>query len=100
MVEQNKAMFLHELRKTVWSNFLEAIPYMPIEIINFPRWFPFNIYKISYWSRTVLIPLLIIMDKKPLANNPNGTDIQELFKNLGDLLKKLNLQIIKILCFF
>ena len=58
-----------------------AVPYMPIEIIKFPNWFPFNIYKISYWSRTVLIPLLIIMNKKPLANNPNGIDITELFVN-------------------
>ncbi len=58
-----------------------SIPYMPIEIINFPRWFPFNIYKISYWSRTVLIPLLIIMNKKPLANNPNNISIEELFIN-------------------
>ena len=51
----------------------DSIPYMPIEIMKFPKWFPFNIYKISYWSRTVLVPLLIIMNKKPLANNPNGT---------------------------
>ena len=64
----------------------EAIPFMPIEIINFPKWFPFNIYKISYWSRTVLIPLLIIMDRKPLANNPNGIDIQELFVKSGRLI--------------
>ena len=60
----------------------ESIPYMPIEIMKFPKWFPFNIYKISYWSRTVLVPLLIIMNKKPLANNPNGTFLlSELFKN-------------------
>ena len=57
----------------------QSIPYMPIEIIKFPNWFPFNIYKISYWSRTVLVPLLIVMNKKPLANNPNGVDITELF---------------------
>ena len=57
----------------------KAIPYIPIEIIKFPKWFPFNIYKISYWSRTVLIPLLIIMHKKPIANNPNGVSIDELF---------------------
>ncbi len=58
-----------------------AIPYMPIEIINFPKWFPFNIYKISYWSRTVLVPLLIIMHKKPTANNPYNISIDELFLN-------------------
>ena len=60
-----------------------SIPYMPVEIINFPKWFPFNIYKISYWSRTVLIPLLVIMNKKPLANNPNNISIEELFINLN-----------------
>jgi squalene-hopene/tetraprenyl-beta-curcumene cyclase len=60
-----------------------CIPYMPVEIINFPKWFPFNIYKISYWSRTVLIPLLVIMNKKPLANNPNNISIEELFINLN-----------------
>ena len=59
----------------------DSIPYMPIEIMKFPKWFPFNIYKISYWSRTVLIPLLIIMNKKPLANNPNNISIDELFKD-------------------
>ena len=56
-----------------------SIPYMPVEIINFPKWFPFNVYKISYWSRTVLIPLLVIMNKKPTANNPNNISIEELF---------------------
>ncbi len=66
-----------------------AVPYMPIEIIKFPNWFPFNIYKISYWSRTVLIPLLIIMNKKPLANNPNGIDITELFVNPRDPISKI-----------
>ena len=58
----------------------KSIPFMPIEIINFPMWFPFNIYKISYWSRTVLVPLLIIMHRKPAANNPQNISISELFK--------------------
>jgi squalene-hopene/tetraprenyl-beta-curcumene cyclase len=59
----------------------ESVPFMPIEIIKFPKWFPFHIYKISYWSRTVLIPLLIIMHEKPVASNPNAIDIDELFTN-------------------
>ena len=67
----------------------EAVPYMPLELINLPKWFPFNIYKISYWSRTVLIPLLIILDKKPLANNPNGVDIQEIFIKPGRLIDEI-----------
>jgi len=66
-------------RQISWN----SIPYMPVEIINFPKWFPFNIYKISYWSRTVLIPLLVIMNKKPVANNPNNISIEELFINFN-----------------
>ena len=58
-----------------------AIPVMPIEILNLPKWFPFSLGKISYWSRTVIVPLLIILFKRPLANNPNGTGIKELFKD-------------------
>ena len=52
---------------------------MPIEIMSLPDWFPFHISKISYWSRTVVVPLLIIMDKKPEAKNPNKVFIDELF---------------------
>ncbi len=63
-----------------------SIPYMPIEIINFPKWFPFNIYKVSYWSRTVLVPLLIMMYKKPQANNPNCISIDEIFKKKGKFI--------------
>jgi len=65
-----------------------AVPFMPIEIMKFPKWFPFNIYKISYWSRTVLVPLLIIMHKKPLANNPNSISINEVFLKPSHTLNK------------
>src|SRR5207249_6497553 len=35
-----------------------AVPVMPVEIMLLPTWFPFHIDKISYWSRTVIVPLL------------------------------------------
>src|SRR5437016_105732 len=38
-----------------------AVPVMPVEIMLLPRWFPFHVEKISYWSRTVLVPLLVLM---------------------------------------
>ena len=56
-----------------------AIPVMPIGIMSLPRWSPFNILKVSYWSRTVIAPLLILMSEKPCAANPDGIDIHELF---------------------
>ena len=56
-----------------------AVPVMPVEIMLLPRWFPFHLNKVSYWSRTVLVPLLVLMAKKPLARNPRGITIRELF---------------------
>ena len=38
----------------------KQIPALPPELIFIPTWFPFNIYEISYWSRTILIPLSVI----------------------------------------
>jgi squalene-hopene/tetraprenyl-beta-curcumene cyclase len=56
-----------------------AVPVMPVEIMLLPRWFPFHLDKISYWSRTVLVPLLVLMALKPRARNPRGIGIAELF---------------------
>ena len=56
-----------------------AVPVMPVEIMLLPSWFPFHIDKISYWSRTVLVPLLVLMALRPSARNPRGVGIAELF---------------------
>jgi len=56
-----------------------AVPVMPVEIALLPKWFPFHLDKVSYWSRTVIAPLLILMSKKPTAINPRQIDIRELF---------------------
>jgi squalene-hopene/tetraprenyl-beta-curcumene cyclase len=56
-----------------------AVPVMPVEIMLLPKWFPFHLDKISYWSRTVIVPLLVLMAKKPLARNAEGVRIDELF---------------------
>jgi squalene-hopene/tetraprenyl-beta-curcumene cyclase len=56
-----------------------AVPVMPVEIMLLPRWFPFHINKVSYWSRTVLVPLLVLMALRPKARNPRRVTIGELF---------------------
>ena len=56
-----------------------AVPVMPVEIMLFPKWFPFHLDKISYWSRTVIVPLLVLMALKPRARNPKNVRIDELF---------------------
>ncbi|MGR9051870.1 MAG: squalene--hopene cyclase [Gammaproteobacteria bacterium] len=56
-----------------------GVPYIPVEIMLFPKWFPFHIDKVSYWSRTVMIPLFVLCTLKATAKNPNKIDILELF---------------------
>jgi squalene-hopene/tetraprenyl-beta-curcumene cyclase len=63
-----------------------AVPVMPIEIMLLPKWFPFHIDKISYWSRTVIVPLLVLLAKKPRARNPKGVRIDELFLEPPDTI--------------
>ncbi|KVT46136.1 squalene--hopene cyclase [Burkholderia multivorans] len=56
-----------------------AVPMMPVEIMLLPQWFPFHLSKVSYWARTVIVPLLVLNAKRPLAKNPRGVRIDELF---------------------
>ncbi|RDS79429.1 squalene--hopene cyclase [Dyella monticola] len=56
-----------------------ATPYVPVEIMLLPRWFPFHIDKISYWARTTLVPLTILCSLKAKAANPRKVHIRELF---------------------
>ena len=56
-----------------------AVPVMPVEIMLLPMWFPFHLAKISYWARTVIVPLLVLRSLKPKARNPKQIRIDELF---------------------
>jgi squalene-hopene/tetraprenyl-beta-curcumene cyclase len=56
-----------------------GIPAMPVEIMLLPRASYFNVWEISYWSRTVLIPLLIVMDRRPVHPVPRGREVDELW---------------------
>jgi squalene-hopene/tetraprenyl-beta-curcumene cyclase len=56
-----------------------AVPYIPVEIMLMPKWFPFHIDKVSYWSRTVMVPLFVLCTVKPLARNPRQIHVRELF---------------------
>jgi squalene-hopene/tetraprenyl-beta-curcumene cyclase len=56
-----------------------SVPVMPVEIMLLPAWFPFHIAKISYWARTVIVPLVVLQALKAKARNPRGVRIDELF---------------------
>lgn len=57
----------------------KGVPALPPEMILLPRWFPLSIYTVSYWSRTVIVPLLFIYHHKPLVELPPEKGVQELF---------------------
>jgi len=75
-------------RANVFTRFLLAqfeqipwhgVPYIPVEIVLLPGWFFFNIARVSYWSRTVMVPLFILFTLGVTAANPGGVDVRELF---------------------
>jgi squalene-hopene/tetraprenyl-beta-curcumene cyclase len=57
----------------------DAVPAIPPEIVLFPNWFYFNIYEISSWSRSILVPLAIIYAKKPFKRIAPEQGIDELY---------------------
>ncbi|MBY0612468.1 MAG: squalene--hopene cyclase [Beijerinckiaceae bacterium] len=65
-----------------------AVPVMPVEIMLLPKWFPFHLDKISYWARTVIVPLLVLMALKPQAKNPLSVGIAELFVTPPEAVKR------------
>ena len=56
-----------------------GVPVMPPEVVLFPNWFPINIYEFSSWARTTVVPLLIVLDKKPIRPVPESAKIDELY---------------------
>ncbi len=57
----------------------QGIPSMPPEIILAPKRFYFNIYAVSYWSRVVIVPLLIIFAHRQVCEISPEEGIDELF---------------------
>ena len=62
-----------------------AVPVIRIESLLLPKWALFHIDKVSYWSRTVMVPLLILAALKPTASNPRRVHIKELFVNPAEV---------------
>jgi squalene cyclase len=68
-------IYLSLLEQFDWSE----VPALPPEIVLLPRFFYFNIYEISYWSRAILIPLSILYAKRPRFGESLGISIREIF---------------------
>ena len=56
-----------------------ACPAVPPEAVLLPEWFPVNLYRVSAWSRTMIVPLSLMWAFKPLREVPSGRGVAELF---------------------
>lgn len=57
----------------------EHCPAVPPEAILLPTWLPVNIYRVSAWSRTILVPLSIVWAHRPVRRIDDQRGIKELF---------------------
>ncbi|WP_068087336.1 squalene--hopene cyclase [Novosphingobium rosa] len=57
----------------------QVVPTIPPELILAPKWFPVHLLKMSYWARTVVVPLLVLCALRPLAKNKRGIKVDELY---------------------
>ena len=57
----------------------EQCPAVPPEIVLLPQWFPVNLYAVSVWSRTMIVPLSIISAMRPVRRVDPRQGIRELF---------------------
>lgn len=54
-----------------------GIPTLPPWFMFLPKWFPLNIYTMASWARSSTVPLLVVIDKRPVYNL--GIHADELF---------------------
>src|SRR5690606_26342418 len=57
----------------------DQCPAVPPELVLIPKWLPFNIYDMSAWSRTIVIPLSLLWAFRPVRRLPPELGIYELF---------------------
>jgi squalene-hopene/tetraprenyl-beta-curcumene cyclase len=62
-----------------WS----SCPAVPPEMMLLPSWAPFNVYRMSSWSRTIVVPLSIIWAHRPSCPVPTHASIDELWTDRG-----------------
>lgn len=65
-----------------------ATPAMPVELMLMPKWALFSVWNMSYWSRTVIAPLVLLVSLKPRAVNRHNIHVQELFVTPPEQIKE------------
>lgn len=62
----------------------ELCPAVPPEMVLLPDWLPFNIYRMSAWSRTIFVPLALVWAHRPVRQIDTEQGIGELFLRSPD----------------
>jgi squalene-hopene/tetraprenyl-beta-curcumene cyclase len=57
----------------------DQCPAVPPEAVLLPTWFPINLYRVSSWSRTIIVPLSIMSACQPVTKLDPRLGISELF---------------------
>ena len=56
-----------------------ACPSIPPEIVFLPKWCYFNLYNVSAWTRTMILPLALVTTLKPVRSVAPDKGISELY---------------------
>jgi squalene-hopene/tetraprenyl-beta-curcumene cyclase len=56
-----------------------GVPVLPPELMLLPSWFPINIYEFASWARATIVPMLIILTRRPVCPIPSEACIDELY---------------------
>ena len=59
----------------------DGLPTLPPWFMMLPKWFPMNIYTMASWARSSTVPLLVVMDRRPVTDL--GLYAEELFVEGG-----------------
>src|SRR3989344_5428600 len=57
-----------------------GVPAIPTELMLFPKFFYFNIFEMSAWTRGIVIPLAIVWSVRPKKTIPDSARLDELFE--------------------
>jgi len=87
---ENVNVFTRILLATYGQLPWRTVPAMPVEMMLLPRWFYFNLGKVSYWSRCVIVPLLILFAHRPVHPVARELGVRELFRGDAHALRYLD----------
>ncbi len=56
-----------------------GVPVLPPELVLLPSWSPITIYEFASWARATIVPMLIILTRRPVCPVPQWARIDELY---------------------